>query len=107
MGHDIIEVSGHATMRDASTFSGVTGASGWRWLIGFSAPLFQFLAAIAARCSGFVPRSCIRRVAHIAKNAAGRIESSSQAGSVLGPEDWIIAVILSKPSAIATSLRPL
>src|SRR5439155_864295 len=57
IGHDIIVVSGQATIRDASTFSTVTGFSGWRWLIGFSAPLFQFLAAIDARCSGFVPRS--------------------------------------------------
>jgi len=65
--------------------------------------LFQFLAAIAARCSGFVPRSCMRRVAQSAKKAAGRIASSSQAGCVVWLEDWIIAVILSKPSTMTTS----
>src|SRR5437762_12746454 len=98
MGHDIIAVSGHATMRDASTFSTVTACSGWRWLIGFSAPLFQFLAAIVARCSAFVPRSWMRRVAHMATKAAGRIESSSQAADVFRAEDWTIGLLLWKTS---------
>ena len=69
-------VSGQATIREPSTFSAVMTLSGRRWLIGFSAPLFQFFAAILARCSGLVPRSWMRRVAHIAKNPAGRMESS-------------------------------
>src|SRR5438094_179334 len=49
----------------------------------------------------------MRRVAHMAKNAAGRIESSSHAGSVPRADSWIMAVILSKPSTMTTSCRPL
>ncbi len=66
-GHAIIAVSGSATICEASTSSTVTLWSGWRWLHGQRAPWFQFLAAMAAKCSGVVPWSCMRRWAHRAK----------------------------------------
>jgi len=66
-GQVIMAVSGSDTIGDASTSSTVTRRSGWRCESGFSAPWFQFLAAMRARCSGLVPRSCMRRVAHSAK----------------------------------------
>src|SRR5579885_456829 len=95
IGQDIILVSGQATMPDPRTFSTVIVSVGWRWLIGFKAPLFQFLAAILARCSSFVPRSWMRRVAQRAKNAAGRIASSRLPASVPALLDKMSAMIQS------------
>ncbi len=66
-GHAIIAVSGSATRLLASTSSTVTTWSAWRWLSGLAAPWFQFLAAMAAKCSGRVPWSCMRRWAQSAK----------------------------------------
>jgi hypothetical protein len=66
-GHAIIAVSGSEIICEPSTSSTVTVWSGWRWLSGLSAPWFQFFAATAAKCSGVVPRSCMRRWAHKAK----------------------------------------
>ena len=66
-GQAIIAVRGSLIMRDARTSSTVTSWSGCRSLHGHNAPWFQFLAAMAAKCSGFVPWSCMRRWAQSAK----------------------------------------
>ena len=70
-GQLIMAVIGSAIIRDPSTSSTVIVWSGCRCDRGFSAPWFQFLAAMAANVSGLVPWSCIRRCAHSAKKAAG------------------------------------
>jgi hypothetical protein len=66
-GQHIIVVRGSATILAASTSSAVTTWSERRWAKGHAAPKFQFFAAIVAKCSGVVPRSCMRRCAHSAK----------------------------------------
>ncbi len=90
IGHDIIVVSGQATMREASTFSTVTGSVAWRWLIGLSAPLLQFFAAMRGQVLGL--RAALVHAARRpqAKNAAGRIASSMFSGAVPPVLDWII-----------------
>lgn len=98
---------GSATIWLASTSSTVTTWSGWRSLRGLRAPWFQFLAAMAAKCSGRVPWSCIRRWAQRAKYAAGRmvVSNCSRPGPRLAAPR-AMSVILSKARAMATSARP-
>src|SRR5260370_104566 len=79
-----------AARREESPRRPVPGWSAGLGLIGFWAPLFQFLAAIFAGCSGLVPLSCMRRVAHIAKKPAGRITSSISVPASPAPDCWIM-----------------